>query len=103
MRGSRASALEKWISTPGCGTMGAATGRSQASTNSSGSVAPPSMAQPAAQQCGKAPLCCWASWAGPWTSRVTTRGPLAVQIMVVAPALPGGKPDAARAEDAISA
>ncbi|MNR06959.1 hypothetical protein D3C85_1230590 [compost metagenome] len=81
----------------------ACAGSSQASSHSAGSVAPPSMAQPAAQQCGKAPLCCPAPCFAPSMSSVTTRGPLAVQMMVVALALPATARGAARAEDAINA
>ena len=63
-----------------------------------------SMAQPAVQQCGKEPLCCCMPCpCPPSTSIVTTRGPLAVQTMVVTAVLPEDRPDAANADEAISA
>lgn len=64
---------------------------------------PLTIAQPAVQQCGKAPLCCGlpCAWAAP--STVTTRGPLAVQMIVVIAPLPDASPAAATADVAINA
>ena len=66
-------------------------------------VIPPGSAQPAVQHCGNAPPCWLACRAASSESRATTRGPLAVQMIVVAPAWPDPWPEDARAEDAINA
>ena len=82
----------------GAGSASGVLDNSQASNASPGSAAPPSMAHPAKQQCGNAPLCCCTSCARPPpASSVTTRGPLAVQMMVVAPGAVLGPANAAEA------
>ncbi len=89
------------MSTVGAGSACRTRGRRQASGGGPNNAAAPSMAQPAKQQCGKAPLCCCASCVTPPSaSSVITRGPLAVQMMVVAP---GAAPGPGKAAEAISA
>lgn len=89
------------MSMVGAGSACRTGGRRQASGSGPGIAAPPSMAQPAKQQCGKAPLCCCASCVTPPSvSSVTTRGPLAVQMMVVAPGVVPGPGSAAEAINA---
>lgn len=92
------------------GNAGSSAGRRQAMPAGAGGQAPPSMAQVDAQQCGNGPPRAPASWpaadglAGASAANTTTRGPLAVQRMTLAPfpdtpadAAGAGAPNAAEA------